>query len=66
MKNMFKKLACFIFAFLTLSSCSFLNERSAYEGVRASQKAKSSGSGTEQKNLPPYDQYEKERNAIRK
>jgi hypothetical protein len=55
-----------ILACLILSSCSVINERSVYEGVRANQKAKSSVSGTEQKDLPPYDQYEKERGTLRK
>jgi len=56
----------FILACMILNSCSVINERAVYEGVRANQKAKSSASGTEQKDLPPYDQYEKERDAIRK
>jgi hypothetical protein len=49
-----------------LNSCGVISERSVYEGVRSTQKAKSTGSTSDQKDLPPYDQYEKERNAIRK
>lgn len=56
----------FILTCLILNSCGFINERSVYEGVRSTQKAKSTGSGNEQKDMPPYDQYEKERDTIRK
>ena len=54
-------LVCFL-----LNSCGVISERAVYEGVRSTQKAKSSDSTAGQKELPPYDQYEKERDSIRR
>jgi hypothetical protein len=37
-----------------------------YEGIRATQGAKSAGTGQDGKSLPSYDQYNKERELLKK
>jgi hypothetical protein len=48
-----------------LAGCGLVTERSVYEGVRSIQSAQSPSTEPNSKRLPPYDQYEKERNNIR-
>jgi hypothetical protein len=55
-----------LFIFLGLASCGVVSERSIYEGVRSNERAKSAGTDNADKALPNYDQYNKEREAIRK
>jgi hypothetical protein len=55
-----------LFIFLGLASCGVISERSVYEGFRSNQRAKSVGADSADKVLPNYDQYNKEREAIKK
>ena len=55
-----------LFIFLGLASCGVVSERSIYEGVRSSERAKSAGTDSADKVLPNYDQYNKAREAIKK
>lgn len=47
-----------------LAGCGLVTERSVYEGVRSVNKAKSTEIEPNSKQLPPYDDYEKERKEI--
>ena len=47
-----------------VTGCGLVNERSIYEGVRSVNKAKSPEIEPNPTQLPPYDQYEKERKEI--
>ena len=47
-----------------VAGCGLISERSIYEGVRSVNKTKSTEIEPNSKHLPPYDQYEKERNEI--
>jgi hypothetical protein len=47
-----------------VAGCGLVSERSVYEGVRSVNKAKSTENEPNPKQLPPYDQYEKEWNEI--
>ena len=49
-----------------LSACSVVSEQSFYEGIRANERAKSAGSGQDDKALPNYDRYSKERESLKK
>jgi hypothetical protein len=49
-----------------LTACGVLTEQSVYEGIRATQRAKSAGTGPDDKALPNYDQYNKEREKLKK
>ena len=53
---------------LLLTSCGLLSERSFYEGIRANQKSRSptGAEGATTKQLPDYDQYKAERDAVTK
>ena len=48
------------------SSCSVVSEQSFYEGIRANERAKSAGTGQDDKALPNYDRYSKERELLKK
>ena len=54
------------FTLLTaLSGCGLVSTQAVYEEIRAQDKAKSVGRGTASgNNLPPYDQYQKERSVL--
>lgn len=54
------------FLFILLTGCAVINEQSVYEGVRSQQKAKNAGSEPKQLTLPTYQQYEKERDGLKK
>jgi hypothetical protein len=43
-----------------LSACGVVSEQSFYEGIRANERAKSAGTGQDDKVLPNYDRYSKE------
>ena len=47
-----------------LEGCGLVAERSVYEGVRSVNKAKSTEIEPNSKQLPPYDDFEKERKEI--
>jgi len=47
-----------------LAGCGLVTERSVYEGVRSVNKAKSTEIEPNSKQLPPYDDYEKDRKEI--
>jgi hypothetical protein len=49
-----------------LSACSMVSEQSFYEGIRANERAKSAGTGQDDKALPNYDRYSKERESLKK
>ncbi len=49
-----------------LSACGTVNEQSFYEGIRANERAKSAGTGQDDKVLPNYDRYSKERESLKK
>ena len=49
-----------------LSACGTVNEQSFYEGIRANERAKSAGTGQDDKALPNYDRYSKERESLKK
>lgn len=55
-----------LFIFVGLASCGVISERSVYEGIRANERAKSAGTDNAGKTLPNFDQYNKEREAIKK
>ena len=44
-----------------MAACGVISSRSVYEGARATQKARSVGTEPQPRELPPYDEYERER-----
>lgn len=50
-----------------LSACHAISSQSVYEGLRTQEKIKSADSPTRgnEKSLPPYDAYEKERSVLK-
>ena len=55
-----------ILVFTLLTGCGVINEQSVYEGVRSQQKANNAGKAPKQSTLPSYDQYQKEREVLKK
>lgn len=55
-----------ILGFTLLTGCGVINEQSVYEGVRSQQKANNAGKEPKQPTLPSYQQYEKERDGLKK
>ena len=49
-----------------LPACGFISHQSVYEGIRGSEKAKTTGTSQKSSTLPNYDQYEKEREVLKK
>jgi len=49
-----------------LPACGFVSHQSIYEGVRGNEKAKTTGTAQKPSALPNYDQYEKEREVLKK
>jgi hypothetical protein len=49
-----------------LSACGVVSEQSIYEGIRANERAKSAGTGQDDRALPNYDRYSKERELLKK
>ena len=49
-----------------LSACGAVTEQSIYEGIRANERAKSEGTLQDDKALPNYDRYSKERELLKK
>jgi hypothetical protein len=49
-----------------LSACGAVTEQSIYEGIRANERAKSAGTLQDDKALPNYDRYSKERELLKK
>ena len=61
----------FLFSLVLLSlglfsACGFVSHQSVYEGVRGNEKAKTTGTSQKSSTLPSYDQYEKEREVLKK
>ncbi len=46
---------------LSLSACGLISAQSMYEGVRSTEKARAVVTDKSRSELPPYDQYQKER-----
>lgn len=44
-----------------LGACGLISRQSVYEGARATQKARTVGTEPQPRELPPYDEYERER-----
>lgn len=44
-----------------LGGCGVISGQSVYEGTRATQKARTMGTEPQPRELPPYDEYERER-----
>ena len=66
-ENVIMKLRILCVLVILLSSCTYINEKSVYEGVRSIQKASSAG-GTDiapSKPLPSYEQYEQDRTILK-
>ncbi|WP_310642981.1 hypothetical protein [Limnohabitans sp.] len=61
MRLLFAWLLC-----ICLTACGVVTEQSVYEGIRATQRAKSAGTGQDDKALPDYDQYKQEREKLKK
>ena len=55
-----------IIAFTLLTGCGVISSQSVYEGVRSQQKANNAGVEPKQPTLPSYQQYEKERDELKK
>jgi hypothetical protein len=49
-----------------LPACGFISHQSVYEGIRGNEKAKTTGTSQKPSALPNYDQYEKEREVVKK
>ncbi len=49
-----------------LSACGVVSEQSFYEGIRTNERAKSAGTVQDDKALPNYDRYSKERETLKK
>ena len=47
-------------------ACGFISHQSVYEGIRGNEKAKTTGTSQKPSALPNYDQYEKEREVLKK
>ena len=54
-----------LLALLLLGGCGLVTERSIYEGMRSIHNTKQSSTDPNSKQLPPYDQYKRERDEIR-
>jgi len=54
----------YLFVIFFIAGCGLVTERSVYEGVRSVNRAKSTETEPNSKQLPSYDQYEKERKEI--
>jgi mannitol/fructose-specific phosphotransferase system IIA component (Ntr-type) len=50
----------------SLSACGVVTEQSIYEGIRSNERAKSTGTDSNDKALPDYDQYRRERDGLKK
>jgi hypothetical protein len=49
-----------------LPACGFISHQSVYEGIRGNEKAKTTGTSQKPSALPNYDQYEKQREVLKK
>jgi hypothetical protein len=47
-----------------LVACGLVSSQSVYEGVRATQKARSTGTEPQPRELPTYDDYQREREKV--
>lgn len=49
-----------------LPACGLISHQSVYEGIRGNEKVKTTGTSQKPSTLPNYDQYEKEREVLKK
>ncbi len=49
-----------------IGGCAYVSPESVYEGVRGHDRAKTTGTSQKPADLPNYDKYEKEREALKK
>ena len=49
-----------------LPACGIVSHQSVYEGIRGNEKAKTTGTTQKPSALPNYEQYEKEREVLKK
>ena len=56
---------CLLLVCFGVSACGLVTEQSFYEGLRTQQRAQSPNQEPSDKALPNYDQYKKERDAIK-
>ena len=49
-----------------LPACGFVSRQSVFEGIRGNEKAKTTGTTQKPSALPNYEQYEKEREVLKK
>jgi multisubunit Na+/H+ antiporter MnhG subunit len=49
-----------------MQGCGLISHQSVYEGIRAADKTKTTGTTQTPAALPNYDRYEKERDALKK
>jgi hypothetical protein len=54
------------FVLILLAGCGVINKESVYEGVRNQQKDNNVGIEPKKPTLPSYQQYEKERDGLKK
>ena len=47
-----------------LAACGLVSSQSVYEGARATQKARSTGTEPQPRELPTYDEYQREREKV--
>jgi len=64
--NFIMRLFAFIFVLMGCAGCGVISSQSVYEGVRSQQKANNAGVEPKQPTLPSYQQYEKERDTLKK
>jgi hypothetical protein len=60
------RLAWLVLLCAALSACGVVTEQSIYEGIRTNERAKSAGTGQDDKALPNYDRYSKERETLKR
>jgi len=59
-------LMLFLLALGLLPACGFVSHQSVYEGIRGNEKAKTTDTTQKPSVLPNYDQYEKEREVLKR
>lgn len=57
---------CLLVLIPALGGCGAISTRSVYEGARTTQKSRTTGTEPQSRELPPYDEYEREREKARR
>lgn len=60
------RLLALMFVLAILGGCGVISGRSVYEGARATQKARTTGTEPQPRELPPHDEYERERESLKR